>query len=339
VERARKAVGFFAFCVLALLVAQPLSPAVLPIRYVNHADATCQGQAPASPCYSTIQAAIGAIQAGGTIRIQAGTYDEALHLTNKNAAPTATEADRIIIEADPAAPLGSVILSNSNAVSCSAGDAIRFKTSQFITLRGLTITGAAGRAIFLAGGLQKNTAIRIERNRIFGNGGSACVGGIVVKEDNATTVIVNNLIYGNRRHGIMFSAGAGGPHRVVSNTIHGNGANGVVIGQGRKVVLVNNLITGNGTQVNGFGIKRTAPPENLTPEQAKLLNNLICGNSPGELKGPLLDNADAGNLTPTGTEGQGVSASAGCNVMGSVFLTSREWIAYPIPGMTTSAWP
>jgi hypothetical protein len=69
-----------------------------------------------------------------------------------------------------------VIISNRNTASCAAGDAIRLKSSPFITLHGLTITGAAGHAIFLAGGQRKNTAIRIERNRIFGNGGSACVG-------------------------------------------------------------------------------------------------------------------------------------------------------------------
>ncbi len=44
-----------------------------------------------------------------------------------------------------------------------------------------------------------------------------------------------------------------------------------------------------------------------------LRNNLICGNRLGEIAGPVLDGADGANLTPSGAEGAGVTASPGCD--------------------------
>ena len=57
------------------------------------------------------------------------------------------------------------------------------------------------------------------------------------------------------------------------------------------------------------------------PETIHLLNNLLCGNRLGEINGPALDATDAGNLTPTGTEGPGVTASPGCDLPGAVYAT------------------
>jgi hypothetical protein len=155
------------------------------VRYVNHVDATCGGH---SPCYGTIQAAVKDAQEGDTVHIQAGTYVEQVDILAKNNNPNATEASRIIIQADPAAPVGSVVLQGASSASgrgtwpvsrCTQGQAIRLLQSKFITIRGLTITGAGGEAIALMGGNNRNEAIHIERNRIFGNGSSECNGGIV----------------------------------------------------------------------------------------------------------------------------------------------------------------
>jgi hypothetical protein len=44
------------------------------------------------------------------------------------------------------------------------------QNSRFVTLRGLTITGAGGQAIRVMEGEKHNQAIHLERNRIFGNG-------------------------------------------------------------------------------------------------------------------------------------------------------------------------
>jgi len=213
------------------------------ILYVNTADPTCQGQV---PCYSTIQAAVDAAQAGDSIRIQAGTYQEQVNISGKNNFTGAAEADRIVIEADPSAPVGSVVL--TGAVSqCTNGYAIRLQMSKFITIRGITITGAGGQAISLMGGNNQNAAIHIERNRIFQNGSSECSGGITIARGNPNSLILNNQIFANGRNGITFIDADGGPHYLINNTIHGNAWSGVSVARTHQVHLVNNLITGNGT--------------------------------------------------------------------------------------------
>jgi pectin methylesterase-like acyl-CoA thioesterase len=172
----RKILGLLIVSLLPMLwLAAPSFQQAQVIRYVSNTSPTCNGQA---PCYSTIQAAINAAQPGDTIRIQAGTYTEAVLIKGKNAAVGATEADRIVIEADPTAPVGSVIV-GTTAATCVAGTNLQIESSQFVTIRGLTITGGKGQALTLAGGAKKkNAAIHIERNRMLGNG--TCKGGLLI---------------------------------------------------------------------------------------------------------------------------------------------------------------
>jgi hypothetical protein len=280
-------------------------------RHVSATDATCGGQA---PCYGTIQAAVTAAQPGDTVAIGAGTYVEQVAIVGKNNNAAATEATRIVIEADPDAPMGSVVLRGA-AGHCSLGHAIQIQQSRFVTVRGLTITGAGGQAIALAGGGSQSHSIHLERNRIFGNGGPSCSGGITINRGNSGTLIANNLIYGNGRQGLLMSDTQGGPHTIVGNTIHGNGWSGVSVSRGHQVLMVNNAITANGTAAGTtggrFGLSREG---SAAPDRAgiRLVGNAICGNRLGEIDGPVLDATDAGNLTPTGVEGHGVTASALC---------------------------
>ena len=309
----------FALLLLPLLLASTATFSHAgTILYVNHTDPACQGH---TPCYQTIQAAVDAAQAGDTIRIQAGTYQEQVNISGKNNVAGASEADRILIEADPAAPVGSVILQGA-VTQCTNGYAIRLQQSKFITIRGLTITGAGGQAISLMGGNNQNEAIHIERNRIWSNGSPECSGGITIARGNPNSVILNNQIFSNGRNGITFIDADGGPHYLINNTIHSNTWSGVNVARSHEVHLVNNLITGNGTASGStggrFGVKRE---DSTSPQPAgiTLLNNLLCGNRLGEIDGPALDATDANNLTPTGTEGPGVSASPGCEVSSNVY--------------------
>jgi hypothetical protein len=281
------------------------------IRYVNRAEATCGGHA---PCYGSIQVAINAAQPGDTVQIQPGTYLEQVNVSGKNTGARA-EASRIVIEADPTAPVGTVVL-HGTVRQCTQGHAIRVQQSRFITIRGFTITGAGGAGIALMGGSSQTAAVHIERNRIVANGGPECDGGITIAAGNAGTVVANNLIIGNGRNGIATLDAEGGPHVIVQNTIHGNGWNGVSATRAHVLLLVNNAITGNGTQAGAsggrVGIRRE--PGSLPLAPAILLrNNLICGNRLGEIAGPVLDAIDGANLTPTGGEGPGVAASPGCD--------------------------
>jgi hypothetical protein len=287
------------------------------VRHVNRSDAGCGGRA---PCYASIQVAVNAAQAGDTVQIQPGTYVEQVSIAGKNAT-TWSEASRILIQADPGAPVGSVVLHGAVA-QCAQGHAIRIQQSRFVTIRGLTITGAGGAGIALLGGSSQNVSIRLERNRIVGNGRPECDGGITIAAGNAGTLVLNNVIIGNGRNGIATLDADGGPHTIVQNTIHGNGWNGVSATRGHVLLLVNNAVTGNGTQAGSTGGRvgvRRETATGLTAATIVLRNNLVCGNRVGELAGPLLDGLDGGNLTPTGGEGAGVTASPGCAVPAAVY--------------------
>jgi hypothetical protein len=303
----RVAAGFLSSLLLGLSAVAASEAGT--VRHVNHADAGCGGQ---SPCYGAIQAAVNAAQPGDVVQIQEGMYVEQVSVVGKNAG-AATPASRIVIQADPAAAVGSVVLHGA-VNQCENGHAVRIRQSRFVTVRGLTITGAGGAAIALAGGGDRNLAIHIERNRIAGNGGPGCDGGITIAAGNVGTLIVNNLILANGRSGIATVDGEGGPHAVVQNTIHGNGWNGISATRSHVFVLVNNAITGNGAQAGSAGgragVRRETAP---LPLAITLRNNLICGNRLGELAGPVLDGLDGANLTPTGAEGPGVTASPGCD--------------------------
>ena len=291
------------------------------ILHVSATDPTCQGRA---PCYRTIQGAVTAAGAGDRVVVLAGVYAEQVSIVAKNGATGATEPDRLVIEADPGAPPDSVVLRGPGG-PCTNGHAIRVQRSKFVTIRGLAITGFGGEAIALQGGNNGNLGIHVERNRIFGNAkgsGDSCTGGITIARGNPGTVIANNLIYANGRHGVATLDADGGPHYVVGNTIHANGWSGVHVTRSHETFLVNNAITGNGTASGStggrFGVARE-PSTSPRPAGIHLLNNLLCGNRLGEISGPALDPTDTGNLTPTGTEGPGVSASPGCQMLSTVY--------------------
>lgn len=300
--------ALFLFFLLGLSVATAQAQTIL---HVNNSDPTCAGQ---SPCFATIQAAIDAALPRDTIRIQAGTYPEQLQV-EKNDFVGATENDRIVIEADPGAAPGAVVLSGSGSSSCTNNYAIRFKQSRYVTVRELTITGHGAEAITLMGGNNQNQDIHIELNRIFGNGSGSCDGGITIKRGNPRTLIVNNLIYANGRNAISFSDADGGPHYIINNTIIGNQWNGIDVARSHIVTLANNIVNGNGTASGTtggrFGVRRessTSPQ----PTGIKLLNNLVCGNVQGQISSQILDATDANNFTPLGNEGAGVGALPGC---------------------------
>ena len=124
-------VGLMQRIPLCLLVLAFLFPGISysqqpTILYVNRTDPSCAGK---SPCYTTIQAAVTAARPGNIVRIHAGTYSERVTVSNKNAVAGSSELHRIVIEADPTAISGSVVVQPPPA-SCLNGHAILIRQSQ-----------------------------------------------------------------------------------------------------------------------------------------------------------------------------------------------------------------
>ena len=253
---------------------------------------------------------------------------ENLRIRRKNGTSGAP-ANRIVIARADDAPAGSVILLGARSpVACQ--EAIEFSGSSFVTIRGLVIRGATGPGIRLRGGASRSAGVSLERNRILDNGtaNGTCAGGIAIEGGNSDTLVVNNVIYANRGHGIEITDGTaagsnrrrgsvGGPHYVIENTIHRNDGTGIEVGPNQSVVIANNAVTENGRGGNrprargGFGVGRH-PGRTRDDATIAMWNNLLCGNGRGEVDGPVFAGQQDGNLTPTGTESPGVESSPEC---------------------------
>src|SRR5258707_14003917 len=130
---------FLVAVTMALAAAAPSAVDGATIRHVDRSDATCGGRA---PCYGSIQAAVDAAQPGDTVQVRAGTYVEQVSITGKNAGAW-SEASRIVVQADPAVPAGSVVLPGAVAQGAQ-GRPIPPPAAALLSHRGLTTPGPGG---------------------------------------------------------------------------------------------------------------------------------------------------------------------------------------------------
>jgi hypothetical protein len=70
---------------------------------------------------------------GDRVLVQPGQYAEQLRIFEKNKHAGASEADRIVIEADPEAPLGGVIVGPGAERRCSSRPSLDVRRSKFAT--------------------------------------------------------------------------------------------------------------------------------------------------------------------------------------------------------------
>ncbi|MBI1847197.1 MAG: hypothetical protein HYR86_09530, partial [Candidatus Rokubacteria bacterium] len=313
-------------------------------RYVN-GTGTCGGQ---TPCYATIAAALSATQRGDTIQVQSQVAPYAGFTVTKNLAgtPQPTEADRITIQADPAAAPGTVVV--AGAGTTCAQQTVSILVSNYITLRGLTITGGVGPAITIGGTSTAPPSRSGAPARPGGFASSAIASTPSARpavapspsppplDATEPSVLTNNVIYAARDAGITILPGASpaGKLYLVGNTIHANAGHGVWVYRPSassppvpEVFLVNNALTNNGAAPGaGYGVNVGAL---VQAGMVHLKHTLLCGNSLGELTATALDSQAAGNLTPTGTEGAGVSAWPGCQTPATVYanITGADGVA------------
>ncbi|MDZ7290073.1 MAG: right-handed parallel beta-helix repeat-containing protein [candidate division KSB1 bacterium] len=250
--------------------------------------------------YATIQAAVTASQPGDIIEVSPGFYNEVVNITGK---------DSIIVRTT-----GSI-----DGVTCKG---FLLKQSHQVTIKGFVVdaSGTGEHGIVLMGGNNQNSDITLEANAIKNAGND--FSGISVARGNTRTRIVNNRIHSNGRNGIRFIDATGGPHYLINNTIVQNGWNGVEVARQHVIYLVNNILSFNGTKSGStggrYGVLREAMTGAGEAAGITLLNNLIVGNhghvtssSSSDLGNYVqtLDGTDSGNLTTSGAEGSGVSAS------------------------------
>lgn len=271
--------------------------------------------------YTTIQAAVNDIPAAGPriIRIRSGTYPEAVTISRRNASAV-TESQRVILMADPAAAPGSVIVTPPRDRNTFSLD-----QSRFITLRGLTLTGATREAIYIRGGGATNRDLDIDGNDLHHNGSASANGGIYIGRENPRTWVFNNVIRSNGRNGVLVDCGlANAPKYFVNNTIVQNGFNGLFLGDALKdeIFLVNNLIAANGTAAGTtggrFGVLRESTAPGTGPGARGILilrRNLFYANVGGDIGNVIqtLDSGDEGNFTTRGNEAPSCyQGAAGC---------------------------
>lgn len=301
---------------LCALLAGALVGGAVPVRPVAaggsssgaflwvNGDGSCGGR---TPCFPSIQEAVDAAAPESIIRVQAGEYPARLRILAK---------EDLVIERDPEAPLGSVVLRDAAEGPRSSGIVISRSTD--VTLRGLTITDVRRTALHLLG--RWNRGIVVEQCRIVATCTSACTAAVRIGRGNVGTVLLNNLIHENRGAGIQVTGIGTGPVWLVENTIHGNARSGIELGSRVTAALINNAITGNALGPRGrarYGVRvRTSRPDHAVG--IRLEHNLLCGNGRAEVsRGPL--GSVEGNVTPTGEEGAGFVAAPGCETAANVY--------------------
>ncbi len=250
--------------------------------------------------FATTQAAVDASQPGDIIEVNPGFYNELVNITGKDSISVRTT-------------------SSIDGVICKG---FLLKQSHQVTVKGFVVdaSGTSDHGIVLMGGNNQNSDLTLEANEIKNAGSN--FSGVSVARGNPRTRIVNNRIHSNGRNGIRIIDATGGPHYLVNNTIVQNGWNGVDVARQHVIYLVNNILSFNGTKPGStggrYGVLREAMTGPGAAADITLLSNLIVGNhgnvtssSSQDLGNYVqtLDATDSGNLTTSGAEGSGVSAS------------------------------
>jgi parallel beta-helix repeat protein len=227
-----------------------------------------------------------------TIEVRAGIYLNSVDLNGVNAGAT-SDAQRLVIRGTRSASLG--FLSEFNT---GRRDAVRFRSSKYVTLRDFEILTGTNKPIAIEGGSVANRAITIERNDLHDNGGGRDSGCVFVGDGNVDTWVVNNVCWSNGSDAIAI--GLGGQSYVVNNTVFNNSKNGISVHKRANTVLANNLVVFNGAGGGShYGIALSTSGGG-TAGNRRLLNNVVYGNDPTE-GGDILNLGAAtfasGNLT------------------------------------------
>lgn len=215
--------------------------------------------------FSTIQAAINAAQAGNTIIVSAGTYNESITITKSLTLRGAGRRTTIVNGGDPGRPV------------------IRIESAQEIIevrIENLTVTGA----VEVPGSICAETGLKricpqgiqlwgkvkgvITNNEIVHN----IAGGIEVL-NGANATITDNTISGDGKEGIGIQLFKNATAIIRNNILHRSEGIGILVYVESKAEIVNNTITSTSTSARlGDGI------EVLDASEAQIKQNTITEN-------------------------------------------------------------
>ncbi len=251
------------------------------IYYVDQGAANASDSNPgtkASP-WKTIQNAGNVLASGDTLVVEPGTYAGAIFCWDPPASGpfstiAGTATSRIVIEADPAAPAGSVIVDSKNAKSaialdlepgCDYVDLVGFKITNdgSVTKGGIKVAGTTGNRILNLtvdgvggiGGIFVDgvTSVLIQGNTVLNTKGTGTTGhGMYLSGSSTDVTVLHNVLHDNDYVGIHVNGdiSEGGRGTVVSatiegNVIHDNGQNGINADGLQMSTIVNNVIYNN----------------------------------------------------------------------------------------------
>jgi nitrous oxidase accessory protein NosD len=258
--------------------------------WVDDDDPTCGGN---QPCFAVIQLAVHAVQEGGTVHIQPGTYRENI-VINRRIALRGVGRELTRIEArDHTKP---VILATNTYVNSihgvgivTAGIGVQVFLSDVFEISENSITSSSSKGIVLHASSLKS----LENNEIL-----AAQIGVETEKDSIVSDISNNTI--RARGGILLKSNVfPGITQISGNSIHGT-VTGIFLDGQTSVVIERNHIQGfihggivvgdtvdaradilwNEISGSGSGIR-------LSQGKAVIANNFFIGNKAGILVGSL----------------------------------------------------
>jgi len=187
----------------------------------------------------SIQAAIAAAFPGDTVQVAAGTYVEDLDFLGKDLSVVGSGFDTVVQGTG-----------TTSVVTFASGE------GSGATLESVRITGGSAQ---LGGGIHiVDSSPTIARNLIIDNRADFRGSGIWIDGAISTPLIANNLVVFNSR------VGSGDPHgiqtngsspTIINNTVSSGDSNGLFLSNGGTPIVMNNILTRNGTR-GGATIER-----------------------------------------------------------------------------------
>jgi hypothetical protein len=266
---------------------------VSPKAWPKAKDQSCRTAA-----FRTIQSAVNAAPAGGTVVVCAGTYHEQVVL----AKPLTLKGQRAVINEAGVKPGFKVTLPGLGKQTIYAGVVI---VSSRVTFTGLTVTNAQGEGIIAAGLFGPIKGLNISGNVVVHND----LGGGVPAKSPYFQCAAQGAVPGDCGEGLHLAGGVS--YSTVHHNIVVNNSGGILItddvGATHNNVISNNTVTGNTTDCgitvpghNPLALNSKGVPQPAVAGVYKnvIVNNVVTNNGvKGDGAGVLFANAGPGTAS------------------------------------------